>query len=255
MFSVELSDDYLIACGGGGKARLWKYDETKGEYEFRRTFKGQTRAVFCCKFDKRTVLTGTRDGFVTVWDFRSASELYSIQAHSAAVHDIDWDRRNMLSVSRDKVGRYWQIETGQCISELPSKNWALCTQMKGNLALIGGEGKTKLWDLRSGTVVRKFACNTLFPPSWITCAEFDDNKVVAGSFNRNAYIWDVGSGRLINRWAAHEDKISGLYLADNHLYTASRDRTVKKWDFDTQPVLLQSYPPRRSPHQANCSVM
>lgn len=243
-----------MACGGGGKSRLWKWDEERNSYEFRRSFKGHERAVFCCKFDKRTVVTGARDGVVKVWDFRSASELYSFKAHSAAVHSIDWDRRNIVTASRDRITRYWQLETGQCLTEMPSKNWSLCARMSGDLVVTGGEGKVRLWDTRSGSIVRKFSCHTSFPPSWVTSVQFDDNKLVGGSFNRCAYIWDFGSSRIINRWVAHEDKVTAVQLYGTHLYTASRDRSVKRWDFNSEPTLPDSPHGKRSGHQG-CAIM
>lgn len=243
-----------MACGGGGKTRLWKWDEDKQMYEYRRSFKGHTRAIFCCKFDKRTVVTGSRDGVVKVWDFRSSTELYSFKAHSAAVHSMDWDRRNVVTASRDRVTRYWQLETGQCISELSSNNWSLCTRMQGDMVVTGGEGKVRLWDLRTGTTVRKFSCNASFPPSWVTSVQFDENKLVGGSFNRCAYIWDFGSGRVINRWVAHEDKLTAIQIDGTELYTASRDRSVKRWDFNSEPNLPPPTSGKRSAQQG-CSVM
>lgn len=243
-----------MACGGGGKTRLWKWDEDRNMYEYRRSFKGHTRAIFCCKFDKRTVVTGSRDGVVKVWDFRSATELYSFKAHSAAVHSMDWDRRNVVTASRDRVTRFWHLETGQCITEMSSKNWSLCAKMSGDLVVTGGEGKVRLWDTRAGSVVRKFSCNTTFPPSWITSVQFDDNKIAGGSFNRCAYIWDLGSARIINRWVAHEDKVTAVHFEGTEMYTASRDRTVKRWDFDSEPILPESPVSKRSGN-SGCAIM
>lgn len=242
-----------MACGAGGKARLWKQNSDTGQYEYRRTFKAHHRTIYCLKFDRRTVVTASRDGVVKTFDFRSAIPLRTINAHCKAINGLDWDGRRIVTAGQDKALRLWHLESGRCLQEYFNKNWFLCTRLKDQLIMTGGEGKVKLWDIRSGEEVRRFSCNTSFPPSWITCLQFDDNKVIGGSFNRCAYIWDLGSSRIINRWAAHEDKITALHYDDTELFTASRDRTVHKWSFDSEPFLPTDPPTNKDP--ATCDIM
>jgi WD40 repeat protein len=250
--SVQFYKNYMMACGAGGKARLWKYDYEGGYYEYRRTFKAHQRTITCLNFDRRTVVTASRDGVLKTFDFRSSVPLRTIEAHSKSINGMDWDGRRIITAGQDKALRLWHLETGTCTQEFFNKNWFLCTRLKDQLVLTGGEGKVKLWDLRSGEEVRSFSCNTSFPPSWVTCLQFDDNKVVAGSFNRCTYVWDFGSSKTLNRWAAHEDKITALFYEGTELFTASRDRTVRQWNFDSEPI-LPTYPPEKS--TSSCKVM
>jgi len=251
---VAIHDQYMMACGAGGKTRLWKWDPDVRQYEFRRTFKGHGRSVLNVRFDKHSVITSARDGSVNVWDFRSAALLRTIQAHSKSVNGMDWDGRRIVTAGQDRLLKLWHLESGACVQTMSNSKWFLCTQLKDDMAMTGGEGKVKLWDLRSGQVVRKFSTHMSFPPAWITCLQFDDNKAVGGSFNRCAYIWDLGSARVINKWTAHEDKISSLYFEGSQLYTGSRDRHVKRWDFDSEPILPE-YDYTHGSKSSNCSLM
>lgn len=245
VLDIALHDRYFIASGGGGRSRLWKYKSSSNSWEFRRTFKGHDRSVFNVKFDKRTVVTSGRDGAVKVWDFRTAALLRSIPAHSKSINGMDWNRKSVATAGQDRQLNVWRVETGQCSNHFEGKNWFFCVKMQDNLLVTGGEGKVRLWDTRSGQNERSYAAGSSFPPAWITSLQFDDNKIVAGSFNRDCYVWDFNSTRILNRWTAHDDKITAIYYENNELFTSSRDRTVRRWDFDSEPSLPTPTPARR----------
>ena len=61
----------------------------------------------------------------------------------------------------------------------------------------------------------------------------DGDRIVTGSFDKTAKVWDVRSGELILTLAEHTADLSKAIFefSGDFLATSSLDNTVKIWDF------------------------
>ncbi len=72
------------------------------------------------------------------------------------------------------------------------------------VAAGGGDGRIRLWDLRSneggtfsGTATKTIRLDgSIFSVAWITCLQWDENKVVTGHADKSIKITDIISGTL-----------------------------------------------------------
>lgn len=101
-------------------------------------------------------------------------------------------------------------------------------------ALCGGhKGELKLWELRSGQMLRSFDGHTKFIDhvAWSS----DERLALSGSDDHTARLWEVTTGRCIHVLEGHTDRVRGVAFSKDLRcgLTASMDSTVKVWDLET----------------------
>ena len=97
------------------------------------------------------------------------------------------------------------------------------------LASGSGDNTVKLWDARSGDLLR-----TLAGHKWIVHSVAfapDGNTLASGSGDRTIKIWDVRSGELLRTLEGYKGYVSSVAFAPEGKTLASgSDNTVKLWD-------------------------
>ncbi|KGO36317.1 hypothetical protein PEX1_029320 [Penicillium expansum] len=64
----------------------------------------------------------------------------------------------------------------------------------------------------------------------VTCLQFDDDKIIAGSDNTKINVYDTKTGALRARLEGHKGGVWGLEYHDNTLVSVSTDCTIRVWD-------------------------
>mgnify|MGYP000862435456 CR=1 FL=1 len=67
-------------------------------------------------------------------------------------------------------------------------------------------------------------------PSVITCLQFDDDKIAAGSDDNNITIYDTRTGKVRAVLAGHTGGVWAMKYRGNTLASGSTDRTVRIWN-------------------------
>jgi WD40 repeat protein len=77
------------------------------------TLKGHSAAVFAVAFspDGKTVVSGSGDGTLRVWDIASGVSLHTLKGHSDVVYAVAFspDGKTVVSGSLDRTLRVWPI--------------------------------------------------------------------------------------------------------------------------------------------------
>lgn len=86
--------------------------------------------------------------------------------------------------------------------------------------------------------------------SQVCCCQYDDEKIVSGSFDSSIKVWDIKNLEdkdsieevlSLKKNAtndAHTDRVLCLMFDKNRLVTGGRDETVKVWDLNTAKCML-----------------
>ncbi|RKO87625.1 WD40-repeat-containing domain protein [Blyttiomyces helicus] len=69
--------------------------------------------------------------------------------------------------------------------------------------------------------------------SVVSCLQFDAEKIVSGSDDKEIHIYDTTTGALRQRLRGHEGGVWALQYHRDALVSGSRDRCVRVWDMDT----------------------
>jgi WD40 repeat protein len=156
--------------------------------------------------DGQTVLSGSQDGMLRLWDVASSRLLKTLMGHSDGV----------MSVAFSPDGRS---------------------------ALSGSDDDTlKLWDVASGRLRRTFEGHQRGVES--VAFSPDGRSLLSGSADDKLKLWDAASGRLLKTLTGHGDIVRSVAFSPDgrSVLSASDDRTLKLWDVASGEVLA-TFPP------------
>ena len=127
-------------------------------------------------------------------NFQLPAPSFRHQAHSECVYTIQYSGKYLVSGSRDKTIRIWNLDTQSlCLPPLRGHTASvLCLQ----------------FDERP-----------------------DQDILVSGGSDCHVFIWQFSTGKLIKKLEkAHSESVLNLRFDDKHLITCSKDKTIKVWN-------------------------
>ncbi|CAL9204311.1 unnamed protein product [Musa hybrid cultivar] len=88
----------------------------------------------------------------------SEKPLHAFHGHDADVLDLSWSSdKHLLSSSKDKTVRLWQVGSGSCLKVFSHINYVTCVQynpIDENYFVSGSiDGKVRIWNISRGQVV------------------------------------------------------------------------------------------------------
>ena len=92
-----------------------------------------------------------------------------------------------------------------------------------DIVLSVSKNSVKLWNCRSGTLIRSFECGPA------VCCAFVDDQVVVGTRNGQIELYDVASGFLLESLEAHSGTVWGIEILEDGIVSGGADKTVKYW--------------------------
>jgi WD40 repeat protein len=150
--------------------------------------------------------TPSENGFIKVFDAHNGAERFTMASHSGPVRSIAYSPQ----------GQY--------------------------LASGGDDGMAKLWDTKTGKLVRTIAARDSSITSLGAIGFSPDGKHLAGALTEAATvrIWDTVAGRQVRELRGHTGNVTHLVFSPDggRLATASEDRMVKVWNMETGRELL-----------------
>lgn len=210
-----------------------------------RALRGHLNIVSSAVFspDGRSILSGSYDKSVRVWNRYTGSEWRSF-SHQKAVAGVAYspDGRLALSGSFDNAMILWDTESRREVQYFATLNAVQCVAYApdGRYTLSGGLGDNcQLWDVTTGREVRRFTCDG--PINSVAFAP-NGRTAVAGSSYGHVLLFDVLTGRLLQRgFIEHggqgEMVHSVGFSADGRLMYAGSARHIEIWDAATSKEL------------------
>jgi WD40 repeat protein/uncharacterized caspase-like protein len=188
--------------------------------------------------DGRTIVSGSNDKTLTLWDAASGRGLRSLSGHRDRVEAVAFspDGRTIVSGSRDNTLKLWDAASGRELRTLaagPRYNGVLAVAFSpnGRTIVSGIEDNTlKLWDAASGRELRTLVGHgrtveaVAFSP--------DGRTIVSGSDDKTLKLWDAASGRALRTLAGHGDSVLAVAFSPDGrtIVSGSADKTVMLWD-------------------------
>ena len=203
------------------------------------------------------VLTACGDGSVRLWNADTAKVIGELNRGDANVTDVAINADGTKGLAVDANGRktlVFSLENGQpsidpdytYVSE--GQLWsAIFAPVRNDLAILAlGGSDAKLIGLKSARRESDETLVAFSPHGVIASASYspDGSKIVTGSWDFSARIWDANTGADLRKLAG-DDGHTGFVnsavfspdLAGRWVLTASDDGTAKVWDAATGVVL------------------
>ncbi|GAB5576058.1 dynein assembly factor with WDR repeat domains 1 isoform X1 [Prionailurus iriomotensis] len=230
VYAIAFNNPYgdKIATGSFDKTcKLWSVDTGKCYH----TFRGHTAEIVCLSFNPQSTLvaTGSMDTTAKLWDIQNGEEALTLTGHSAEIISLSFNTSGdrIITGSFDHTAAVWEAETGRKVYTLvghcaeissASFNWDC------SLILTGSMDKTcMLWDTANGKYVATLtghddeildSCFD-YTGKLIATASADGtisfnpqgNRLLTGSTDKTARIWDAQTGQCLQVLEGHTDEI------------------------------------------------
>jgi WD40 repeat protein len=212
--------------------------------------------------DGRTLLSGSHDGTLILWDVASGRQLLSIEGHRA--HGLPFevvsvafspDGKMLASGSSDQTVRLWDANTGAQLRLFKGVKYAQDVKFSpdGRRLVVANCETVLLWDVATGTLLRTFrkastgvggsycASHALFSP--------DGRKLIADG--GPVQIWDVSTGTEVTRFEPQGSGFGMALSTDGKQLLLGEDfkgylGMIELWDLESGK-LLRSFPQQTKP--------
>lgn len=67
----------------------------------------------------------------------------------------------------------------------------------------------------------------------VTCLQFDENRLITGSYDTTVKVWDTDTGNLVTTLAGHTRGVRCLRFDKQKVITGGLDATIKVWNLQT----------------------
>ncbi|MEM7066526.1 MAG: TIR domain-containing protein [Cyanobacteria bacterium P01_B01_bin.77] len=234
VFAIDFSPDgnTVITSSSDRTTRLWSL-QGKPLHELR----GQERSFgdFDLSPDGQELVTVSWAGTVHRWKLNQTDQVI-LTGHDKAVQDVavSPDGKNIATASTDGTVRWWSL-SGELLKTVstessPIESLDLSPNGKTIVAALG-DGTVRFWGIEEDST-SEFQASQQFGLSTVQFSPNEEIVITAGYGNAFSSLWDL-EGNLLTTLQGHTDVAlqAVFHPTEPIIATASRDGTVKLWDF------------------------
>ncbi|KEY69472.1 hypothetical protein S7711_02011 [Stachybotrys chartarum IBT 7711] len=163
---------------------------------FIRVLAGHTHSVRAISAHGDTLVSGSYDSTVRVWQISTGESRHILQGHTQKVYSVvlDHQRNRCISGSMDSLVKIWDLATGTCLHTLEGHSLlvGLLDLRDERLVSAAADSTLRIWDPENGKCRNTLMAHT----GAITCFQHDGRKVISGS-EKTVKMWDVRTGEWV----------------------------------------------------------
>ena len=184
--------------------------------------------------DGKTLVSGSADKTIKLWDLTNGKELRTLAGHSGTVDSVAFSPDGKTLVSGDKTINLWDTASGKKLGTLAGHSDSITSvafSPNGNALVSGSWDKTiKLWDMASGKELHTLTGHT--EPIRSVAFSPDGKTLVSGSWDKTIRLWDMTTGGNLLTLRGHSDRVNSVAFSPDGkaLVSASDDQTIKLWN-------------------------
>lgn len=160
-----------------------------------------------------------------------------LSGHTDSVYCVQFDEEKIITGSRDRTIRVWDINTMQCIHVIGGP-LAKPTPGPKPLRTVDYPSFHSAVASVNGSVYGQSIYKT--PSQWhdasILCLQYDDKILVTGSSDSDLIVWDIKTYEPIRRLKRHTGGVLDVALDAKHIISCSKDSRIVVWDRETYEV-------------------
>ena len=183
-----------------------------------------------------TLVTGSSDGLVTLWNVASRKRLKAFTGHTNWVRSVAFSPVNNLlaSSSADRTIRIWDVHTGQCLKifkghtgQVTSVTFSADGQI---IVSSSADCTTRVWKVKTGECLNVIEGHT----AWIRSSVISPSGrlIASGSKDCTVRLWSISSGQCLHIFKGHIDDVNAVKFSPSGdlLASSSDDGTIRIWN-------------------------
>jgi WD40 repeat protein len=200
-----------------------------------RTLRGHSDDICSVVFSPngRTLVSGSQDKTIKLWDAASGCQLRSLSGHSSYVTSVAFspDGRTLASAGIDMTIRLWDAANGgeqRMLGEHSSYVHSVAfSPDRSTLASGSADGTVTMWDVAK----RRPLCSVK-QGGWVYSVAFspDGRTLASGSADKTVRLWEVTSGRELRTLDGEVAVFSVAFAPDGRALASSGDKGFKVWE-------------------------
>lgn len=201
-----------IQMGGVGTGKVKPNQDWKRMYQIRKTIErrwragnpaaiylnGHTDSVYCCQFDEEKIITGSRDRTIRVWDINTFECLRVIGGPAS----------KPVAPTQSPL----EVHRTQTVSNIPTVN--------------GSPKGDAIYHVPSD-----------YHSASILCLQFDEEIMVTGSSDTTCIVWDMKTYEPKFRLVRHTAGVLDVCLDAKYIISCSKDNHICVWDRNTGALI------------------
>jgi WD40 repeat protein len=230
------ADGRKLAIASGEIVRVWNSDSGEALFDLQ----GHTKTVWRVAFtpDGRKIVTGSFDNTARIWNAENGKLLVTLAGpildeklrKELQKRSSDEIMRNVVEQTHAIMGSMSQIAVG------PDSRFVVTAGAFGDI-----DGAPRLWDLSSGRQVLSFKAKQDSVLQHFNKFAFspDGTMVLAASFDKKAFLWNLKTGALIHVLEGHTGPLSSARFSPDgkNIVTASSDGSARIWKASSGAVI------------------
>ncbi|XP_015281661.1 PREDICTED: EF-hand calcium-binding domain-containing protein 8 [Gekko japonicus] len=209
------------------------------------------KGILCFDYssEMNILVTGGYDPLIRIWNpYVTSSPITQLKGHTTAVTHIivNKQRNTIVSISRDKNIRIWDLLDHFCLQSIHGRNVPLgnapisaaCYHVAANLLACA----TYMIGMFFGTETSEAEIKTQEQP--VCCVLYNKNfkQVVSGYYNGLISVWDIMTGQKIMEFPTSQGKLVEITAMtfdapERRLITGLKNGTIKLWNFNSGACL------------------
>ncbi len=214
-YAVAVAHGGRLAAVGDGSGQVWVWD--LGSQRVSQRLAAGVAPITALAFtpDGRLLVVGDKGGGVSLWTAETGTRVSTLPRHGGAVSFVFADAKRVWSGGWDKSLRQYDLATGRLLRRYTFPDvW-------GDAAAIDPGGRTfamenynaiRLWDLESGGELAALEGHK----TWVRALRFGDDgrSLLSAAEDGEAILWEIPSGKLVERWQPVADGCGVAIAAD-----------------------------------------
>ena len=168
---------------------------------------------------------------VKVWDVVTGEYRYILRGHDGWVIRVTYSPQGDLLASVDYNGtmKIWEMETGE-LQHTVEGSVNVVFSPKQNQVAYSREDTVELWDMDTGTCVRKLSGHEEGISSIVYSPQGD--QIVSAGEDMTVRLWDVETGECLHTMIGHAGGVTNVHYSPkgDHIASVSYDKTVRLWN-------------------------
>lgn len=191
-----------------------------------RILKGHTSSISTLKMLGNTLVSGSVDTTIKIWNLNSKQCISTLKGHTGTVRCLDFDlQKKRIVSSHDGSIKLWDLETGQLISTHNIHSEEITAfqydSERGHIISGGADKLIKVTDMNEMKIIKTISGHK----SKISCLQVRNDILVTGCKN-DIKLWDLTQGKCVNSLKGHTDFVRTIWFDNSMIASGSDDETI-----------------------------